>query len=303
MNFLGKGLCLAVLLGFLVCCHFSAEIETAYRPSFEERSSIGNKEYFFGIHPLHNPERMQEFFGPIVDLLNEQIEGARFTLESSKDYEDYNVKITNRHFHFILPNPYQTLLAQRHGYKVFAKMGDDFNFKGIILVRSDGPIKTLLDLKRRKVGFPAQTALAASILPQMYLHRNGLDIRHDIKITYVGSQESSILSVLNKEVDAAATWPPPWKAMIRQKPNIGNQLKVIAETESLINNSLMSRGDLNSELVNEVRKIFVNLQNTKKGQVLLQKLELSKFEPADDERYKSVNAYIKKYNEIMGVNL
>ncbi|MEZ4694041.1 MAG: PhnD/SsuA/transferrin family substrate-binding protein [Aliarcobacter sp.] len=50
--------------------------------------------------------------------------------------------------------------------KVFAKMGDDENFRGIFLVRKDSGIKNFEDLKGKKISYPAPTALAATILPQ-----------------------------------------------------------------------------------------------------------------------------------------
>jgi len=61
-------------------------------------------------------------------------------LEASRNYPAYDKKLFAGHFHFALPNPYQTVTAQKNGYKIFGKMGDDDNFRGIILVRKDSGI-------------------------------------------------------------------------------------------------------------------------------------------------------------------
>ncbi len=296
-------LCFLFLFSFFIKCQCVENKSKSYTPSFTDNSKSTKQEILVGIHPLHNPERMQEYFGPIINQLNHQISDIQFTLESSKDYPDYNEKLKLKHFNVILPNPYQTILAQKYGYHVFAKMGDDFNFKGIILVRRDSSIKKIKDLKGKSIAFPAQTALAASILPQLFLYNHHIDLKKDIVIKYVGSQESSILSVFNKEVDAAGTWPPPWEAMKKEHPEFDKQLITLFETESLINNSIMARNDLNPNLISKIKSVILNLSETSEGKAILKRLELTKFEAANNEKYKVVESYIKQYNQIMGAEL
>ena len=79
--------------------------------------------------------------------LSKNIEGVSFKLEASRNYASFDKKLYARKFHFALPNPFQTINAIGKGYKVFGKMGDDHNFRGIILVRKDSGIKKVLDLK------------------------------------------------------------------------------------------------------------------------------------------------------------
>jgi phosphonate transport system substrate-binding protein len=132
----------------------------------------------------------------------------------------YDKKLYDRQFHFALPNPFQTVNSVKHAYIVFAKMSDDENFLGIFLVRKDSHVKTAADLKGHAVSFPAPTALAATMLPQYYLQQEGLDVMNDIDVRYVGSQESSIMNVMLGETIAGATWPPPWIAMSKERPEL-----------------------------------------------------------------------------------
>ena len=73
----------------------------------------------------------------------------------------------------MLPNPYETLLAIDRGYRVFAKMGNDEDLRGLIVTRRDSGIESLADLKGRAVSFPAETALAATMLPSISCRRMG----------------------------------------------------------------------------------------------------------------------------------
>ncbi|MGZ3748608.1 MAG: phosphate/phosphite/phosphonate ABC transporter substrate-binding protein, partial [Pseudobdellovibrionaceae bacterium] len=202
---------------------------------------------------------MLEIFGPMMDLFSEEIPEIKFSLEASRNYSDYNKKIFSRKFHFALPNPYQTIKAWEHGYKVFAKMGDDNNFRGILVVRKDSGIKTLADLKGKKVSFPASTALAGSMMVQYYLQTHGIDLKKDIEVSYVGSQESSILSPYHRETGAGATWPPPLKALKYSRPEILSELRVLAETEPLINNSLVVRDDIDPKVVEKVKNVLLHM--------------------------------------------
>ncbi len=185
-RFLQFFIALAVLM--IISCDRTHE--EMYTPSYGQAPSITKQEFIFGIHPLHNPKRLFEIYQPLIDYLNAHLGEKLFRLEASKNYDEFDKKLFSGHFDFALPNPYQTLQSLEYGYTVFAKMGDDQHFRGIILVRKDTPVQHISELKGKIVSFPAQSALAATIMPQRFLHDHGLNIMHDIQSHYVGSQES-----------------------------------------------------------------------------------------------------------------
>jgi len=276
--------------------------DTNYIPVYTDKPSFVKQTYTLGIHPLHNPKKLFEVYQPLVDYINKNIPTIQLKLEASRNYAAYNKKLFSGHFDFSLPNPYQTVQSLKHGYKIFGKMGDDQNFKGIILIRKDSNIKTVEDLKGQTISYPAPTALAATMLPQYFLFKQGIDINKDIKNSYVGSQESSIMNLyLNKSV-AAATWPPPWESFKKDRPLIANKLKIKWETQSLPNNGLVVKKNIPEELINKVATLLFNLHTTKEGQKILKPMELSKFEKADEETYKSVELFLVKFeNEVRNI--
>lgn len=83
----------------------------------------------------------------MIEYLPNHIKGASCKLEASRNYAAIDKKLYARKFHFALPNPFQTINAIDKGYKVFGTMGDDDNFRGIILVRKDSGIEKVADLK------------------------------------------------------------------------------------------------------------------------------------------------------------
>ncbi len=273
------------------------ERQAAYQPEFGAAPSSAptRREYRFAVHPLHNPERLFAVYGPIVDRLNAGIPEAHFVLEASRNYEEFDKKLYARQFDLALPNPYQTVNALRHGYRVFGKMGDDANFRGILLLRRDSGIRAVADLNGKVVSFPAKTALAATMLPQHFLHERGLPIDAYVP-RYVGSQESSIMNVYLGDAAAGATWPPPWIAFQKDHPERAAQLQVKWSTQSLPNNGLVVRDDFPPALLNKVAAILFSLHENAAGRAVLERMPLSRFEPANAATYQPVRDFVAYFS-------
>ncbi len=280
---------------------FTASINSkstaTYQPTFTKQNPSSSISYIVGIHPLHNPKRLFEVYAPLIDLFKTAVPEVTFILESSRNYDEFDKKLYAGHFDFAMPNPYQTINAMKHGYHVFAKMGDDQDFRGIILVRADSNINQLSDLKGKKVAYPAPTALAATLLPQYYFQTHGLNTNTDIENLYVGSQESVIMNVLNRKVEAGATWTLPWNAFLEKEPQLARQLKVGWETESLINNSWMARENMSPEIIEKLNTVLLNLPKTHEGQSILATIPISKFEAANDDTYDPIKMFISKFSQ------
>jgi len=286
---------LCLLFPFIPACN-SGKPDN-YTPEYSSQPPEQRRIYIFGVHPLYNPQRLNEVYGPIMDYLNRHISGAVFKLEASRSYDEFDKKLYNRNFHFALPNPYQTINSLRHGYHVFGKVGEDTEFRGIILIRKDAGINKVKDLRGKTISFPAPTALAATMMPIYFLHNRGLEAGKDFTILFSGSQESSIMNVYLHKSAAGGTWPPPWEAFKERSPEIAAELDIKWETPPLINLSLVARDDVPDNLRRQVSGLLFSLHNSEEGRRLLSALPLKRFEPATDATYSPVLEFIKKYNK------
>jgi len=292
MNIIGLLFIAAVTL--LSGCNNDAEF--SYTPQFSDTKHSSIKQYIFGIHPLHNPQRLHDVFDPLMQYLSNNIPNAKFKLEASRNYAAYDEKLYAKKFDFGLPNPFQTINAIDKGYRVFAKMGDDENFRGIFLVRKDSTIKQTTDLIGKAVSYPAPTALAATMMPQYYLQTHGVDVMNDLDNRYVGSQESSIMNVYHGDTIAGSTWPPPWIALSKERPELARELKVIWQTEPLCNNSFVVLPSVSNKIVNQVQSLLINLHKNDDGMKILEKIILSRFEIADNETYQPVRDFVTTFS-------
>jgi phosphonate transport system substrate-binding protein len=260
-------------------------------------SSQSIRTYDLAVHPLHNPSKMQRAYQPLIDYLNRNAEGFRIELEASRDYENFEEKFRAGRPAFILPNPWQTLEAEKAGYTVIAMAGDPRDFKGLFLVRKDSPIKAPADLKGKAVSYPSQTALAACIMPQYFLHTHGINVNTEIDNRYVGSQESSIMNAYIGKTSAAATWITPWRAFQKEHPAEAEEMRVIWETPSLVNNSVMVRKDVPAIVKEHVCRSLLKLHETPEDRSILEGMETARFNPASDKDYEIVGEYIARFEK------
>jgi len=270
--------------------------EPAYQPTYSRHASQEPEAvYLLAVHPLHNPKRLFERYQPLVDHLNGRLKGVRIQLEASASYAAFEQKLKDRTVHLALPNPYQAIMAVDSGYHVFAKLGDDHEFRGLLLVRADSGISKPADLVGKAVSYPAPTALAATLLPQRWLHDHGVNVLRDLDNRYVGTQESSIMSVALGKTAAAATWPQPWRMFVKEHPQLAGQLEVKWQTMPLVNNALVFRDDMPADVVVELRQMLLELNDTSQGRDLLAHLELDRFEPATDHTYQKVRDFLQNF--------
>lgn len=253
--------------------------------------------FSFAVHPLHNPARLNKAYQPLVDYLNSHLPDARIELEASRDYATFENKLKSRQPALILPNPWQTLQSINNGYHVIATAGDPEEFRGLFITRLDSGIKIPSDLINKTVSYPSPTALAACIMPQFYLHQQGIDMNRQVKNIYVGSQESSIMNAYLGRSAVAATWPVPWRAFQKEHPEEAAKLKVIWQTPHLINNSVMVRDDLPEELAAGITDLLLGLNSTEQGKKILSGLEISRFIPATDADYDQVRRYVERFEK------
>lgn len=290
-----------IFWGFIIYalagCSFEKESKR-----YEPTGSITNtKALIIGVHPYLNSKKMYCSYRPILDYLEDKIEGISFRLETSSSYSEYEKKLYRGDFHFSLPNPFETINSLEKDYRVIAKMKPDSVFRGIFVARKDTHLKEVIQLQGKSISFPAPTALAATMMPLYYLHQKGVDVSKDIKKKYVGSQYSSILNAYNSNTIAGATWTPPWESWVKENPQKAKEMEVVWETKPLINNGFVVRSDVDENISKSVARELVALSSTPKGKMLLEVAGFEGFEYASDRDYSVVKIFIQKYDKAIGL--
>lgn len=275
----------------LIGCHTA---EGAYEPAFVE-GETAERVYSFAVHPLHNPALLHKTYGPLIEYLNANGGGAKFKLIASRDYAAFGRRMAAQEFAFALPNPYQAVQSTSSGYRIFGKMSGDDNFRGIILTRRGAGPATLEGLRGKTISYPAPTAVAATMLPQYYLHAHGVPLSAT-RTVYVGSMESAIESVATGSSDAAAIWPDPWEKFVRQRPDVARKLEIRWTTPSLVNNALVVHHSVPPAVSQRVLRALEELSASAEGRRLLRRIAVRGFEKADQQTYEPVRRFLVDFS-------
>lgn len=284
-----------VLLGLpLVGCDDNGASD--YQPEYMIKSAATDKSYRVSC-PFSTPETLFSIYQPLIDYVNPRLGGPKLKLEASRDYESFEQKLYYRNLDFALANPYQTVMAVPNGYRIFAKMTDDAQLRGLVLVRRDSDVREVGDLIGKAVSYPANSALASTLLPQAFFHEHGLNVKTDLDNRYVGSEESAILNVYLGNAAAGTTWPLAWVRFQRDEPAKAAQLVVRWETPTLPNNGWVARDDVPPELVKRLRNVLSGMRDDPEGRRVLDHMLVAGFEPANDKTFEPVQAFLKRFNQ------
>ncbi len=292
------GVLAAILLLLGLClCGCSGGDEQSYSPTYAANAPQSDVEYVFAPHPVMNAQKLAEVYGALVDHINARLAGdnIRLRLESSRNYTAFNEKLLLRKVHFALPNPYQTILSQDCGYEIFGKVANDDMFRGIVILRKDSPIRTMADLKGATVSFPAPTALAATLMPELFLKEHGVDPRKDISQLFVGTHESAMLNVAIGTSAAACTWPAAWESFKKDHPDKARTIEVRWQTSTLPHNGLVARADVPEQVRRKVAQAFFALHEDPQGLRILGMANVERFVPADNATFGPVHEFIRRY--------
>ena len=65
----------------------------------------------------------------------------------------------------------------------------------------------------------------------------------------------------------------------------------------MINNSVMARDDVPANIAMGVARILDSLHTTREGNEILARIQLSRFELADNSRYRDVEKFLAKFSK------
>lgn len=165
------------------------------------------------------------------------------------------------------------LLAQR--YNVTGT--DDHNsqklvnfYRSQILVRKDSGIKQLADLKGKKIAVQDTTSTSGWIFPAVGMYKKGIDInKGNITTVQVKGHDQGVLSVYNKNTDAAFVWQGARNLVKSDVPNIMNEVVPIYTSAKIPNDTITVRGDMNAKWQKRISQAFKKVAQTKKGHAII----------------------------------
>jgi phosphonate transport system substrate-binding protein len=220
-------------------------------------------------------------FGPLVDFLSRKL-GKKVRLETAPNYAEF-VRRSNeeKRYDILFTAPHFYYLAQRKaGYRVIVRVAAP-EMQAIIVAPKTGKIKTLNDLRGKRISTPAKISLG-TVLIRDKLQSAGLDPDKDMVLVATPSHNASLLTAYKGITDAAGLMIPPFK---RAKPNVRNAMMIVAKTRGTPHMPISVAPSLTEEQVHIIEESLLGLNDTKSGKALLKHLSWPGFAKTSPAEY------------------
>lgn len=181
-------------------------------------------------------------------------------------------------------SPYPAMIASNtSGAKPILRRwkGGDALYHTIIFAMKDSGIQTLQDLSGRMMAFDDVTSTSGFVLPYVHLKEAGLKLAEKSSPTdeiaadevgYVFSKDdqNNIQWVISGKVDAAAVDNQSYLDIPEESREA---MTILAETEDVARHVVLVRPGLSPELVEAIKKVMVNMDETEEGKTVLKTFE------------------------------
>jgi len=154
-------------------------------------------------------------------------------------------------------------------------------YKSVIIARTDGPVKTIADIRGRMFGFGDDASTSSHLIPRAYLARHGLVGDTDYKFVHLGAHDAVARAVQAGQVQAGGLSQVIFNSLVAKGTIDGSKITVLAESDPIPNYPMVMQGDLAPALKEAIRKAFLDL----KDPAILKTFRAEGFVATDDRAY------------------
>lgn len=246
------------------------------------------------ILPLYSAITLFDRFDPLMRYLSRKT-GYEFKLVIPKDFEDFFDIVKQGKVEFSYSNPYIYIqLADKGFLRAFAntilqQTGDIF--RGIIITHKDSPIRTLNDLKGKKVMVVSYKSAGGFLAQKLFLYENNIDVSKDLSLIDGKRQEEVILNVYRKNVDAGFVRESALD-VLEEEIDLG-KIRILAKTPYIANWPFAAAKNTDEKMIALVQR---NLLELKDGE-MLRAAHLTGFKPASDKDFDTLREWIHKHDK------
>jgi phosphonate transport system substrate-binding protein len=262
------------------------------------KSSSPSKVLRVGFVPAEDAQQVIRNAQPLVDILQRKL-GMEVQPFVATDYTGVveALRVGKLDVAFLTPASY-VLAKNEANVRVALKSerkGSPYYYAAII-TRADSGIRRLEDLRGKVFAFGDPLSTSANVFPRKLFHEKGIDPVRDFKqILYSGGHDATVLAVLNRKVDAGATYAnstdgsdTAW-ARYLQNPEDVKKIRAIAYSEPIPADNLVFGATLEQGLARQIEDIFLDLSRDPEGKKMLRDLyQIDGFVPASDKDYDPV---------------
>lgn len=186
------------------------------------------------ISPKH-PGMIKDAYEPIRTYL-EQESGCKITLDPVLTYPEGIERMKAKRWSLAFATNETYLEAKPYGYRALAMVterGLDYYYS-ILVVPADSPIKSLAQLKGKKIAFVSKKSASGYIYPMKLLLDNGVSPAGDLKISFTGNARIIGNTIANpNKTNIAFDVGAVYDGYLNENPVNARRLRVLAKSEPI----------------------------------------------------------------------
>jgi phosphonate transport system substrate-binding protein len=173
-------------------------------------------------------------------------------------------------------------------------------YKSQLIADKDSGIKSVKDLKGRKIAIASFTSTSGFVWPANLLADNGLDPESDVEWINTGGHDNAVLAVYNGEADAAFTFKDARNLFEKESffDDLMNKVQLITNTSLIPNDTISVIPRLNKDLKKKVKNAFIAIGKSEKGLEIVRGIYNHEgYAETKDSDYDEVRVYLERKNE------
>lgn len=233
--------------------------------------------YRFGVIPQVSMDKLAAAWVPILEAVSKK-SGVPLKFDSAPNLNEYEARYMAGDYDMAFVQPYfYAVLDKKKHYRAHAR--EDGSLQGIFIVAKDSPLKTLADLRGKRVAFPSPNSFAATLLTKQDLRKAGVDPEKGISAQYMGSQDAVYEALLSGGADCGAGIPRTLDQLPEERRSL---LRVLHKTAPSVGFAVSALGKMPSEDAAKVAAALIELSTEEQGKALLKAANVKGFVPAKD---------------------
>jgi phosphonate transport system substrate-binding protein len=222
--------------------------------------AIGAVEYRLSMLPMFGTDEINRRINPLAEYLSKET-GFKITPILTADFAQYAQQLSSGAVHIGYENPYVYVKnsTTHEAIAMASTGGQGYKFRGIIITRANSPLRTLGELKGKKIAIVSQSSTGGFLSQNYSLAKSGINVLRDCTVEEAtdNKQENVIFSVYTGEVDAGfineealsqvkdfvppeavrvlerTEWLPNWALSLSRKMPEADRKKIISAIERL----------------------------------------------------------------------
>jgi phosphonate transport system substrate-binding protein len=249
--------------------------------------------YVLAVHPYLPAAELAARFRPLAEVLQREL-GRGVSVRIGQDYSDHFEAIGRDQVDvaFLGPVEYVRVIGTYGQKPLLARfeVNHRTELHGVIFVRRGSPLRTLADLRGRRVAFGDPNSTMANVVPRWVLGRAGVPLSALAGYRFLATHEDIALAVLSGDYDAGAVKQEVFDRF-RDRG-----LELLAELPTTPDHLFVARANLPAAEIERLRAVLLGLKDRPGGAAVLAGLHpgLSALVPVSDADYNPVRRMLRE---------